>query len=214
MNRTFALAATLAAGIAMAPIAADAALLSISDGTPFSTPRSNDVIGSGHTLRDNATLGTTQSGVRLDYYFLGSESGFRNTVNTSFGSHTEVDNPPYPNSLPGTFLFGGTQAASGPVALNFTSSDFLGSLALGGGDAFKSIALGYLVDTVSFSISATPTNVVLFALDDSGAGADDDHDDYVGYVVATPIPPALPLLLTALAGIGLIGRRKMKAAAV
>lgn len=215
MNKTFALAATLAAGIALAPMAGEAALLNISGGVTTTTPATNDVIGSGISLQDNATLGTTQNNVKLEYHFLGSESSFTNTLNTLFGSHAEVNNSPPQQSLPGTMLFGGTQAASGPVTLNFTSTGFSGALGLGGGDTAKSIALAYLVDTANLAISSNSTNIVLFALDDSGAGPDDNHDDYVGYVVASPVPvpAALPLLLTALGALGVIGRKKIKATA-
>jgi hypothetical protein len=193
------------------------------------------VVGARTTLLDNAGLSTTQNDVKLTFYFLGSESGFNNTLNLGGpggGTHTEVDNPPYPASWPGSLVIGPvTQASAGSVDMFFTSSGFSRKLEPGLGDTSKSIAFAYLANTSGATISATPTDIVLFALDDSGSRADDDYDDYVGYIKAerplapatlaapvvpvmpTPIPAALPLFATAMVGLGLLGRRRMKAAA-
>jgi hypothetical protein len=219
MNRKFALTVTLAAGMALAPMAADAAFLTLTNGTSFDTPSGNNVVGARTTLLDNAGLSTTQNDVKLTFYFLGSESGFNNTLNVGGGTHTGVDNSPNPASWPGSLVIGPvTQASAGSVDMFFTSSGFSGQLEPGLGDTSKNIAFAYLANTSGATISATPTDIVLFALDDSGSRADDDYDDYVGYIVATPvapvpIPAALPLFVTAMVGLGLIGRRRMKAAA-
>jgi len=202
------------AGMAMP---AHAALVTITPGSPIVTPAVNDVLGAGVSLSDNATLVTNVAGVRLDYFFIGSESGFTNTLVTAFGSHAEANTIP---GLPGTSLFGGTQAAAGAVSLSFTSSGFGGSLGLGTGDASKSIALGYLKDLTcaggfALCMSATATDYILFALDDSGAGPDDNHDDYVGVLVASrdpntevPLPAAAWLLLSGIAGLFGVSRRR------
>jgi hypothetical protein len=230
MNRKVALTVTLAAGMAFVPMAADAAFLSLTGGTSFNTSSGNDVLGAGTTFLDNATLATTEDDVTLTFYFLGSESGFDNTLNVGGRTHTEADK--YPASWPGSSVIGPvTQASAGSVDMFFTSSGFSGQLEPGLGDNSKSIAFAYLAlaNTSGATVSATPTDVVLFALDDSGAGPDDDYDDYVGYVVAeaervtsatpavpvatAPIPAALPLFVSAMAGLGLMGWRRMKAVA-
>jgi hypothetical protein len=197
--------------------AADASLLTISGGTAFNTPADNNVLGAGLSLLDNAGLSTTAAGVTLSYYFWGSESGADNTLVTPFGSHTESDNAttstvslPFPGL--GSPLFSGTQAAAGAVDLKFSSSIFANFLTLGGGDANKSIALAYLNN--DGTISTTATNLVLFTLDDSGAGPDDNHDDYVGIVSAVPIPAAAWLFGSALLGLAGVGRRKLTGAEV
>ena len=60
-------------------------------------------------------------------------------------------------------------------------------------------------------ISLTATDYVLFGLDDSGAGPNDNHDDWMGLMVATrdsqsvvPLPAALPFLLAGLLGLGFV----------
>ena len=224
MNGKFALIVTLAAGTALAPMAADAALLRLTDGTPFKTSSKNNVLETGTTLLDNATLSTTENDVKLTFYFLGSESGFKNTLNIGGPDgekHTEVD-----KSL-ASWSGSVTQDSPGPVDMFFTSSGFSGKLEPGQGDISKSIAFGYLTED---------ENTVLFALDDGGSKtgkkhskSDHDYDDYVGYIMAeplapgpisevepptpAPVPAALPMFVTAMAGLGLIGRRRKKAAA-
>jgi hypothetical protein len=226
MNGKFALVVALAAGTALAPMGANAALLSLTDdGKPFKTSSKNDVIKSGTTLLDNATLSTTQDKVKLTFHFVGSESGFKNTLNAGGEKHTEADK--YPASWSGSSVIGPvTQDSAGPVDMFFTSSGFSGELEPGQGDISKSIAFAYLADT-SGAQSDIPTNIVLLALDDGGPRAkrsrsDNDFDDYVGYVVAeevaesvalVPVPAALPMFVTAMVGLGLIGRRRKKAAA-
>ena len=234
MNRKFALAVTLAAGVALAPMAADAALLELTDGTELKTSSKNDVLGSGTTLLNNAKLSTTVNDVKLTFHFGGSESGFDNTLNAGGQTHTEADKSPA--SWPGSLAINPvTQDLKGSVDMFFTSSGFSEQLKPGLGDESKSIAFAYLANT-SGAISDSPTDIVLFALDDGGSTADGDYDDYVGYVVAegpltegplapatlaapvatvmpTPIPAALPLFVTAMVGLGLLGRRRMKAAA-
>jgi hypothetical protein len=157
---------------------------------------------------DNATL-TIEDGAILTFYFVGSESGYTNTLNTAFGTHAENNTIP---GFPGELLFSGTYDDTNP-ALWFTSSGFAGQLVPGGGDAGKSIAFAYLNE--SFEVSIGPTEIVLFALDDAGAGPDDNHDDYVGYFVVSaapveevPLPGAVWLFGSALLGFVTWSRRR------
>jgi hypothetical protein len=54
-------------------------------------------------------------------------------------------------------------------------------------------------------------NIIAFMLDDGGAGPNDNHDDYVGYLIATPVPVPLPaaawLLISGLGALGIARRR-------
>ncbi len=218
----------LATGLAQP---ADAALLSISGGAAATIPVTNDVIGaagigalgSSQYILDGR-VSTTASNVTLTYYDIGSESGWTDqlvtqylTDNDDFDGGSGVHLP-----LPGQLVGSELQVNAGLVKLDFQcvaglcgdpkpfnviSNQGLFPTAPG-----ASLAFAYL-DPATFQIVAEATNVVLFALDDRGAGPDDNHDDYVGVVVATPVPAALPLFLTALGGAGLLGRRRRKHAA-
>ncbi len=208
---------------------ASAALLAIGSGSPFATPTKNNVLAVGTPMIDRATL-TTTAGATLSFYFLGSESGYKNTLNLAGGfTHTEPANAgqPYPSVWANAQLLTTiTVDAAGNVPMWFTSSGW-GSgftLAPGPGTATRSIAFSYLDCLTGKSTAGancaqtgTPTNMVLFALDDDGANVDDNHDDYVGFIVANalpestsvvPLPAAVWLLGSGLLGLLGIGRRR------
>lgn len=177
----------------------------------------NDVLGGGFTIQNNAVLTTTTNNVVLTFYYWGAESGYFNKLTTAFGNFTETGGSAsnkVVNPFPGVLVaaLGGIQAAAGVVKTDFSSGGYVGTIGNGTPTSTGSVAFAYLTNLTSFEISMTPTNYVLFALDDGGAGPDDNHDDYVGVIVATPIPAALPLFLTALAGTGLLARRNRKEA--
>jgi hypothetical protein len=86
------------------------------------------VLLGGVKMQDNATLTATEP-VILTFYFLGSESGYRNTLRVGGSlSHTEPDNggQTYPSAWPGTKLFSYTMNAGGCVPMSFTSSGLAG----------------------------------------------------------------------------------------
>lgn len=218
LKKTFLATVTLM-GLGLAGTA-QAALLSISGGTAGitsgSAPNKNDVVGAGVAYLDNAAL-SASGAADLNFYFLGSESGFDNRLNLGGGfGHTEPGNgsQSYPSPWPGQFLTTISLSGAGAVPMWFTSSGFAGNLTPGGGNASRSIAFSYLncVTGAGCAQTQTATNIVLFMLDDSGAGPDDNHDDYVGYIVATPKrvpePGSLALLGLGLACTWLVARRR------
>jgi len=201
----------LAAGVSTSQAAA---LLQISGGTDLAIPSSNDVLHplEGNT-RNRGILSTTADNVTLEFFYWGSESGYRNTLHAGGFSHTEIDNVAIgggPVAFPGfgSPLFSYAQAGAGAIQLSFTSSGFSGTLLPGSPDLIKSIAFGYL--TAAGKLSATPTDIALITLDDGGAGPDDNHDDYVGFVRATavPAPAAAWLFGSALLGLAAAIRKR------
>lgn len=214
------LVSTAAAAALLCGGPASAALLEISGGSLI-TPTGNDVLGNNVQLLKGATLATTGAAT-LTFYFLGSESGFNNKLNLAGGfTHTEPANglQAYPSTWPGTLLTSLSLGAAGAVPMSFTSSGWAAGETLGPGDQHhkRSIAFAYLNCATGAGCiqTATATNIVLFALDDGGAGPDKDFDDYVGYLVAdgpamspVPLPASVWLLGSALAGLLGIGRRR------
>ncbi len=202
---------------------ANAALLELTGGVWQTTPAQvpgdvtagNDVITSPVNFRDNATLTTTEA-VVLTFYYVGAESGYTNTLHvTGGGAHAETST--YPGSWNNPALFSISLGANQSVPLSFTSSGFALSLAPGGGTPLgngnfdRSIGFSILNCTTGSAacFSSDPDlrsgNILAFLLDDGGASQDDNHDDYVGYMVATtpvPLPAAAWLLLS---GAGLLG---------
>lgn len=214
------LVGTAAAAALLCGGQASAALLQISGGSLI-TPAGNDVLGGGVSLLKGATLAATGAAT-LTFYFLGSESGFTNRLNLPGGfSHAEPVNggQAYPSPWPGTSISSISVGAAGAVPLWFTSSGWAAGdlLAPGSSTTRRSIAFAYLDCATGKSCiqTTTATDIVLFALDDGGAGPDKDFDDYVGYLVAdapaispVPLPASVWLLGSALLGLLGIGRRR------
>lgn len=215
---------------------ADAALLVLGGGAwdttqaqvPGNPGAGNDVITTPVRFWDNATI-TASAAITLTFFYVGAESGWTNTLNVT-GGGTHAENNAYPGSWNNPALFSIKLNAGDAVPMFFTSSGGSGwPLAPGGGnplpgnpaDFDKSIGFAVLSCTsgaaACFSSDAGVKNGDTFAfmLDDGGAGPNDNHDDYVGYMIATqeslppvPLPASVWLLGSALLGLAGIGRRR------
>jgi hypothetical protein len=201
---------------------ANADLLQLSGGIWQVTPNQvigdvtagNDVITSSVNFWDHATI-ATNAAVLLTLHYVGAESGYTNTLNVA-GAGSHADDNSYPGSWSNPALFSMTLGANQAVPISFSSSGpgFPlipgGGNPLGGGNFDRSIGFAILSCTTAspacFALDPglRTGNVIAFLLDDGGARQDDNHDDYVGYMVASPVPlPAAGWLLVS--GLGLLG---------
>jgi hypothetical protein len=209
--------ALLAAALLLAPAgAAKAALWEITTpGAPSftSVPAKNDTLGgTGIAFGDGAlSLGRVEvlgNGRTVDFFYLGSESGWTIKLTSGAGSFTETNSGPIniATALAGAPKIS-TTADAGLLDMVFAK--------VGGGELVRNasnpngnakILFGYL-DPTTYDVVARATNLILFALDDGGAGPDSDYDDYVGVMRVTPLPAAAWMLLAGLGG--LAGARRL-----
>lgn len=109
-------------------------------------------------------------------------------------------------------------AFAGLLDFIFTTSNAAGLIGIAANGANPD---GSVVDAMNFFVTFDTTgttqsgSVAYLFYDDMGAGPDDNHDDMVirltvseGELSIVPIPASVPLLLTALGGLGLVARRK------
>lgn len=150
---------------------------------------SPDPWGTGTVVVTEATslLGPAATTVTLTYR--GNESDFDNTLATADG----------------TTLFTANATAPG-TTVELSATDFLG---LG----FLSDGGGTAVGLSSAQVGVTAFADVLEIGFNDASPVDADFDDLRFEAVVTPVPAALPLLATGLAGMAWVGRRRRHAAA-
>lgn len=221
----------LAGVLAVAP--AQAGLLQLSGGiasattppVPGNVTAGNDVISSPVSFWDNATL-TATAPIQLSFYYVGAESGYVNTLHVA-GGGTHSENNIFPGSWNNPALFTITLAAGQAVPMFFTSSGWSGQVAPGSGSLISGTVFNH---SIGFSVlncapgsadwgrpacfaglGATSGDIMAFLFDDGGAVPNDDnHDDYVGFMVATPVPLPAPVWLfgSGVAGLLALARRR------
>jgi hypothetical protein len=180
-----------------------------------------------------ATVTTSLSNFNVSWYFVGSESGNVNTLSSPSGTQILSEGNQNNNlgSSPPSTLYAGVltpistfNGTSFSFKLADTTSGSTGTITnllvqTGSPSAFM---VAYLVPKivggrlVGWDTSSTATDWFGIGYNDPGS-TDRDYDDLmaVGRVSAVPLPAALPLFATGLAGLGLLGwRRKRKAAAL
>jgi hypothetical protein len=198
--------------------------------TPAAGTNPNDVIPGlwGYIGADIALTGVAGTSYLVTFTLVGSESGYTNTLVTPGGSITENNGITAPFVLAVQPSVSYIQVATGGNDLldfKFTTPGLfdLANGSNGGftiGDprtfyaSFCSVGTPIVIPVggCNFSGNATTGDAAWLSLDDSGAGPDDNHDDWVGYITVTPVTvpdggSALALLGAALTGLGMLRRR-------
>ena len=225
-------AAGLAAAALAAPATADAALFGITDVTTSYTtlpPPANDVITTTRGFSVDSPVPNplfregrlTATGSAIDFWYIGKEAGYTNTFRS--GSLLQANTGGVNSGITEANIGQGNKYGSiGHVSgqhVNFQFDSNLGtSTTKVIWDNTKNppkqnginsgVIFGYLKSLTDWTIVAYATNVIVFGLDDSGANVDDNHDDWVGIAMVTPIPGAVWLFGPALAGLAWLRRRK------
>lgn len=171
----------------------------------------------------------------VEFTLIGSESGWTNQLketqgNTVLTETAHINNTiSYLHTATGgandflKFQFKTIAGSTQPILVNGVDPDGAGNAYVknGGVLAAHSFFVSFCIDTTllpsqqkslgcNFSGNATTGDVAWLALDDSGAGPNNDHDDWVGYVKVTAVPDgglAAGLLGAALLGLGVLRQR-------
>jgi hypothetical protein len=192
---------------------ARAALFEVQGGVMLTTPPSNDYMVGLHGYERGDLFFTGDDGRQylLTFTLLFSESGWTNTLVTPGGNLTEVDGV---QSLFVSFPVTGTGV---PVALTFRfTTPGYADVVNGNGsndNASRSFFVSFCEAAGECSNPRSGDSGFLL-LDDSGAGPDDDHDDWVGRFQAREVPvpdggATLALLGCALGALGVLRRKLM-----
>ncbi len=203
---------------------------------PPGTVAANDVIpGLWGYLNGNLVLnGNAGAQYLVEFTLVGSESGWTNQLKETQGN-TILDEPAnqgqtisYLHTATGgandflKFQFATIAGSTEPILVNGVDPDGPGGAITNGGfGAPRTFYVSFCIDTTlsgnlqknlacNSQNNAITGDVAWLALDDSGAGPNDNHDDWVGYVRATAVPDAgatAGLLGAAMLGLGVLRRR-------
>ena len=198
-------------------------LLSIEDdpGTYGSIPdgAENDVLasiyGSGTTSRHGyygSTVTLTENAL-VTFTFLGFEAGYDNDFNLN-GTERFSTEDYGSNTVTGISDSITVSLTAGLIDFSFDINNDSGSVVNGynPNDSYHDGDINFFV-SFDGDASATSGNSLVLFLDDSGAGPDDNHDDFAVRMSVTPVPEPATIFLFG-AGLAALGvfRKKFKKA--
>jgi hypothetical protein len=181
--------------------------------TATPTINKNDVIPGlwGYLNGDLVLNGVAGAQYLVAFTLIGSESGWTNQLETPGGVLTEPNHfnntVSYLHTATGNandflkFQFATIAGSTQPILVNGVDPDGAANafIANGGMNAPRTFFVSFCIDPAKTGAqqqglacnvqnSAITGNVAWLALDDSGAGPNDNHDDWVGYVRVTAVP--------------------------
>jgi hypothetical protein len=228
--RKLLLASAFAAATSLA--ATNAGALTIGS-TPGGGPNPNNVIGAVEGWLGATWFLIAGAATTIDVYYLGFEAGATNSFALNGNTKKTVGNgntglsslfgggtaPVLVGSelvAPGLINFSFTTSFNGPATVNNAANpeppavpNFFSTVTTCG-----AMITSCVFDTTINGSTAGSGNTLLIALDDGGAGVDDNHDDLVMVIkisngtITVPEPATLGLLGAGLLGLGFAVRRR------
>ena len=174
-------------------------------GTPGFNNFKTELNGAGFTTYTTSSNLFLSGMAKITYYYMGSESGFKNIFTAGTSTYTETSGGYESKWLTPVLIGTQSYVTGGSLAglLGFSTMGGSGLPSPVGSDGFGVFLKG--TQTTGYS-------TIYFGYDDERSRADDNHDDYIVKAVITAVPVPEPgtwaMLLSGFAIVGSLLRRR------